>query len=87
METTRSNNDAPESQPGAVMSSGLGSLVVHKFDSHHDLPQPGARGDHPAYLAADIYGHGSDLSTLCGLPTGANKHNYRQVVVSGIPKS
>lgn len=35
-------------------------------------------------LAADIYGPGSDLSTLCGLPIGANKHNYYHVVVSGI---
>ena len=56
------------------------TIVAHRFNSDHYLPTPGEIII--VRLATDLHGPGSDLSTLRGLPTGANKHNYHHAVVA-----
>ena len=55
------------------------SLVAHKYDLDQYLPRPGEII--LVRLAMDLHGPGSALSTLRGLPTGANKHNYHHAAV------
>jgi hypothetical protein len=55
-------------------------LVAHKYDLDHYLPRP--REIILVRLAIDLHGPGSDLGTLRGLPTGANKRNRHHAVVS-----
>ncbi|KAF8816063.1 hypothetical protein BYT27DRAFT_7077943 [Phlegmacium glaucopus] len=62
--------------------SSTHSLVAHTHNSDRYIPCIGEII--VVSLAMDLYGPGSDLSTLNGLPTGVNKHNYHHAVVLGI---